>query len=330
VTRRIVDLSFGEEPLLDIGAYARGSRVVTPARRLQIALTVHRAPEVMVKVSGGARTAAGVGRHMAYVGRDGDVGLEMDNGTRVGGKGFEQQLISDWDLDLEELDRRSVSANLRRRPVKLVHNLIFSMPPGTSPKAVFQAVKRLAANEWALKHRYALALHTDERHPHVHVVLKAMSEKGDRLNIRKATLRSWRSQFAANLRELGVTASATERSVRGQTRSYTKDPIYRANQRGESTHVLRKQTQVVKELAAGRLQVEDGRPALVRTGEDVRAGWRRLGAILENGGDHDLADAVRDFESRLAPPRTDKEWLARDMVSEYRERIDRQREAPTR
>jgi Relaxase/Mobilisation nuclease domain len=330
VTKRIVDLSFGEEPLLDIGAYARGSRVVTPIRRLQIALTVHRAPEVMVKVSGGARTVVGVGQHMAYVGREGDLGLEMDTGPRLVGKGFEQQLISDWDLEIEEVDRRSAAANARRRPVKLVHNLIFSMPPGTSPKAVLKAVKKLAANEWALKHRYALALHTDEKHPHVHVVLKAVSEKGDRLNIRKATLRSWRSQFAANLRELGVTANATERSVRGQTRSYKRDPIFRADQHGESTHVLRKQTQVVMELVGGKLQVEHGRQALVRTGEDVRAGWRRLSAILESNGDHALADAVRDFESRLAPPRTDKEWLARDMVSGYKKRTDRQRDAPTR
>jgi hypothetical protein len=33
------------------------------------------------------------------------------------------------------------------------------MPPGTSPKAVLKAVKKLAANEWALRHRFALALH---------------------------------------------------------------------------------------------------------------------------------------------------------------------------
>jgi hypothetical protein len=234
VRKRIVDLSFGEEPLLDIGAYARGARVVTPARRLQISLTVHRAPEVMVKVSGGARSVAGVGQHLAYVGREGELGLEMDNGTRVEGKGFEQQVITDWDLDIEELDRRSAAPNPRRKPVKLVHNLIFSMPPGTSPKAVLKAVKKLAANEWALRHRYALALHTDEKHPHVHVVLKAVSEQGDRLNIRKATLRAWRAQFAENLRELGVSANATERAVRGQSRTYRRDPIYRADQRGES------------------------------------------------------------------------------------------------
>lgn len=34
----------------------------------------------------------------------------------------------------------------------------------------------------------AMALHTDEFHPHVHAVLQAVSEQGERLYIRKATL----------------------------------------------------------------------------------------------------------------------------------------------
>ena len=328
--KRIVDLSCGEEPPLDIGAYGGGTRVVTRARRLQIALTVHRAPEVMVKVSGGARTAAGVGKHIAYVGREGELGVELDNGTRVDGKGFEHQVISDWDLDIEELDWRSAAPDRRRKPVKLVHNLIFSMPPGTSPSAVLKAVKKLAVNEWALRHRYALALHTDEKHPHVHVVLKAMSEQGERLNIRKATLRAWRAQFAVNLRELGVTANATERAVRGQSRTYKKDPIYRAERRGDSRYVDGRRTEVMRELAAGKLQGEKGRAALIKTREDVRAGWRQLGAILESNGDYELADSVRAFESRLSPPRTDREWLVGDIVRGNIEQTRKHWEPPTR
>jgi len=70
--------------------------------------------------------------------------------------------------------------------------------------------------------------HTDEPHPHVHLVLRATSEDGRRLNIRKATLRHWRSQFAQQLRELDVPANATERAVRGEDRTHTKDGIYRA------------------------------------------------------------------------------------------------------
>jgi hypothetical protein len=112
-----------------------------------------------------------------------------------------QALIEDWDLDLEALWHQSErSINIPRRPPKLVHNLIFSMPPGRPATKVLQAVRQFAANEWALKHRYAMVLHTNEAHPHVHVVVKARSEQGQRLNIRKATLRDWRQRFAANLR----------------------------------------------------------------------------------------------------------------------------------
>ncbi len=70
---------------------------------------------------------------------------------------------------------------------------------------------------------YALVLHTDQDHPHVHLVVKAVSEEGKRLNIRKATLREWGGLFAQHLRAHGVAANATERAVRGQTQSRLKD-----------------------------------------------------------------------------------------------------------
>jgi hypothetical protein len=328
--KRIVDLRFGDKPLLDVVSYGKGAPVLTSAQRLHIALTVHRVPEVMVKVSGGARTLGGVGQHFSYIGREGDLGLEMDTGARIDGKGFEQTLISDWDLDIEALNSRSGHSIPRRKPVKLVHNIIFSMPPGTSPGRVLKAVKKLAANEWALKHRYAMVLHTDDKHPHVHVVVKAMSEQGTRLNIQKATLRSWRAQFAKNLRELGIAANATERAVRGQSRSHARDPIYRANQRGESTYIARKRAEVGRELAAGKLRGEAGRASLLKTREDVSAGWRRLGAILDADGDHKLADAVRSFESRTPRAWTEKEWTVRGILERSRGPKVNVKEPPTR
>jgi hypothetical protein len=62
----------------------------------------------------------------------------------------------------------------------------------------------------------AHARHTDEPRPHVHVVLKAVSEQGRWLNIKKATLQEWRVKFAAHLREQGVAANATPRRFRNQ------------------------------------------------------------------------------------------------------------------
>jgi hypothetical protein len=52
----------------------------------------------MVKVSGGARTVAGVEQHMNYIGREGKLGLEADTGEHLDGKGFQRQLAEDWNL----------------------------------------------------------------------------------------------------------------------------------------------------------------------------------------------------------------------------------------
>jgi hypothetical protein len=46
---------------------------------------------------------------------------------------------------------------------------MFSMPAGTPPGKVLAAVKNFAREEFALKHPYAMVLHTDEPHPHVHM-----------------------------------------------------------------------------------------------------------------------------------------------------------------
>ncbi|WP_184329491.1 relaxase/mobilization nuclease domain-containing protein [Povalibacter uvarum] len=80
------------------------------------------------------------------------------------------------------------------------------MPAGTPPKKLLSAVRGFARAEVRLRHRYAMVLHTDEPHLHVHVVVKVVSEEGARLNIPKATLRRWRGEFVRQLREHGVEA----------------------------------------------------------------------------------------------------------------------------
>src|ERR1700756_447715 len=121
--RRVIDLRASQTPLLDIVSYARG-RPITPAQHAYIARTVRRVPEVLVKVSGGARTLAGVERHMKYIEKKGQLGLETDMGTRAGGENFARHLVTDWDLDIEALSRYS-KRFVRGKPPKLVHNIIF-------------------------------------------------------------------------------------------------------------------------------------------------------------------------------------------------------------
>jgi hypothetical protein len=312
--KRLIDLR-DQVPILDIVSYGRGgARSMTPAQRDHIERTVRRVPEVMIKVSGGARTLAGVERHMDYIGRDGKLGLETDTGERLDGKGFERRLIEDWDLDIEA-HRRQTERSIRgiRKPPKYVRNIIFSMPPGTPPDKVLQAVRKLATNEWALKHRYAMVLHTDDDHPHVHVVLKAVSEQGERLNIRKAILRDWRKQFASNLRELGVAANATERAVRGETRARKSDGIFRANERGASTHMRTREQQIV--IAGANPNSEPGRASLMQTRREVVAGWIAVRNRLKSEGHHELAQHIQRFVDQMPAVQTENERLAAEMRS---------------
>src|SRR5882762_7391933 len=193
-------------PLLDMVSYGRGGpKGGIGLSRDQIAAidrTVRRVPEVMVKVlPKDSNNLRSVGRHLDYIGRYGKLELETDDGERVQGKDVGRQLLEDWDLDLDEHRKDARLASVTGRSPKLVHKVMLSMPPGTPSKGVLEAARNFAREEFALKHRYALVLHTEEPHPHVHLVVKAVSEQGARLNIRKATLREWRSEFARHLRD---------------------------------------------------------------------------------------------------------------------------------
>lgn len=311
MTRRIVDLR-SQRPLLDIASYGRASRTLTPAQRAQIQRTIHRVPEVVVKVSGGAHTLRGVAAHMKYIGREGSLGLETDMGTLAAGSGFQNHLIENWDLDMDAL--RSPTDFNRRKTPKLVHNLVFSMPPGTPPQKVLQAVRKLADNEWQLKHRYAMVLHTDDDHPHVHVVVRAVGHDGTRLNIRKQHLRAWREQFAENLRELGIAANATERAVRGLGRTRKSDGIYRAAKRGESTHTYGRHADALRDVSSKVPGSDPGADRVRQTRATVVEGWRRVASLARLSGDHELADGIRFFLGSMWPPRSEREFWA-DVVS---------------
>jgi len=310
---------------LDIISYGRagpGARLsLTPTQIAQIHRTVSRAPEVVVKVTGGggSTTSRGVNAHFSYIGRRGELEIETDDGQRLTGRGAARHLIDDWDLDLDE-DRKRLDlfATNRRKPPKLVHRLIFSMPAGTPPRKVLAAVRDFARDEFGLKHRYAMVLHTDEPHPHVHVVVKAISEDGVRLNIRKATLRCWRQEFARQLRSHGVEANATERSARGQSRTPKLDGIFRAAQRGESSHMTARIQDVARELKAGSLD-RTGAAKLRQTRMEVVRGWEAVRDLLLADGRHELADGVARFVNQMSLPRTDKERLAHGLMAMARQ-----------
>jgi hypothetical protein len=252
------------------------------------------------------------------------VELETDDGEKRG----VDDLVDDWDLDLDEARPQSdLLATNGRQPPRLVHKVLFSMPAGTPPAKVLTAVQNFCREEFALKHRYAMALHTDEPHPHVHVVIRAISEQGVRLNIRNTMRRQWRAGFARHLRALGVPANATERHIRGETGLRKPDSIYRATLRGESTYMRERVEEVARELARGKLKIEPGKAALIDTRDEVRRAWLTVGGILIREGQVELAAHVKRFSDDMQHPQTEKEWLAARLAEGARE--PRARNGPT-
>jgi hypothetical protein len=279
----------------------------------------------MIKVSGGGQSVGAVAAHFRYIDRKGELDIETDEEDRISGKGIERELLDDWGLGLEEQQANSTYSGMPgRRPTKLVHNIVFSMPVGTPPDKLLAAVRHFAREKFALQHRYAMVLHTDHDHPHVHLVLKAVSEDGVRLNIRKATLREWRRDFAAALRMQGVAANATERAVRGVSRASSPDGIYRAMRRGDSRHFEDRAVAIARDLSAGRVHAGAGKESLMRTRRAVENGWLRASELLDRQGERVLASEVRQFVYRMPPPRTDREWLAaqlREHLAASRSRV---------
>lgn len=319
-------LELGGSPFIEIGNYARpgpGRRDHFSREQLELLdRTVRRTPEVMVKVlSQGAHDRKAVARHLRYLNRRGDLDMETDDGDRLKGEGVEKELIEEWDLDLDEL-RSSTRLDGRAggRAPRLVHKLLFSMPPGTAPQRVLDAVKAFAREEFALKHRYAMVLHTDEPHPHVHLVVKAVSEDGERLNIRKATLRDWRRQFARNLRAQGVEANATGRAVRGQQTTRTKDGAYRAASRGDSRYVRARAGSMASPQSIA--QEKRAMEKLAQTRALVQVGWAATIDLLRSQGHDALASASERFTRGMALPRTDADQFEKVSVESPQIKID--------
>jgi hypothetical protein len=196
----------------------------------QIERTVHRVPEVIVRISAPQSNDFGaVRKHLDHIARHG----ELMHGSHVG-----RRLIEAMDLDLEEYRRRpDLRVPLGRRPPKLVHKIILSMPSGTPPRGLLDAARAFLEEQFGNEHRYVFVLHTDRTHPYVHVVVKAVSERGVRLIPKKLTLRIWRSAFARHLRAQRIEASATTRASRRPVRANKSKAVYHIEQRGHLPHL---------------------------------------------------------------------------------------------
>jgi hypothetical protein len=337
MTKRVLRFPSADSPLLNIFSHARQgppeSGRFTAAQIEQIRLTVRRAPEVMVKVTGGGRKPGAVADHLSYISQEGELELETDEGLRVSGGGH-KELLRDWHLELSAGQYRPPPRSTKTpargikplRGIKLAHNIVLSMPAPTPPDKVLAAAKVFAREKFGAKHRYAMALHTHQQHPHVHLVVKAEGLDGRRLHIDKAMLREWRADFARMMRDQGIAANATPRTARGRNKGSERNARYQTRRRGTSYALREKVEGVARELARAQTILDPAHAKLSATRKAVVAAWDAVADTLEAQGEVALGGDVRYFARNLPPVMTDREQLA----AAFSRHVKEQRRARTR
>jgi len=225
------------------------------------ATVVKRAPQVMVKVTGGGRGMLAIAAHFRYISKNGRLDIETEHGDTVRGKSAVHELGEDWryggSLIGDEGYRREA------------FNIMLSMPRGTDPLIVQRAAREFAQTELE-DHKYVMVLHDHQANPHVHISVRAESMSGRRLNPRKADLQRWRETFAEKLRGYGVEAEATRQATRGRNVSHPELWQLKADEAGR----LRK----VRPSTASGDKVRTSRAEALK-------GWLHIGRALAGSPD---------------------------------------------
>lgn len=291
--RRPVRLPGAEHPLLSIHSGGRlgpgPCRPFSPAEIQQIARTVRRTPEVMLKVTGGGTKVGAVAAHFDYISRHGELEIETDDGANAQGRDDQKEMLKNWHLDLTAAHYRRPRRGQEARDPKMVYNIVLSMPAPTPPEKVLAASRKFARERFGARHRYAMVLHTDQANPHVHLVVKAEDEQGRRFHVDKEMLRHWREDFAQLMREQGVAANATSRLIRGRDNPRTKNSLYHVRREGDAS----------RRTATGLPPSGVSKERLLSMRKWVMAHWRVIASSLDEQGEIQLAGDVRYFAQQL-------------------------------
>ncbi len=266
------------KPQPKLGANAARQRAAAIRERIE-ATVVRRAPQVMVKVTGGGRGMKAIAAHFRYISKNGRLDIEDERGETMRGKESLPELADDWRFGGSLID----DIGDRRE----AFNIMLSMPRGTEPLIVQKAAREFAQIELA-DHKYVLVLHDHQANPHVHISVRAESKHGKRLNPRKADLHRWRETFAEKLRGYGVEAEATRQATRGRTRNF--DPLWRVKAREDGR---------LRTNRAGNKSGPQARAARVAASE----AWMKVGRALAISGDpadRDLARSIAAFVKEMS------------------------------
>lgn len=293
----------------------------------KVARTAKKTPEVMVKISGGGKNMKHIKTHMDYISRNGDVEIEDENGDKHQGMEAVRDVRDAW-------AKGKIGIPYESEKRKEAFNIILSMPPGTDRQAVKDAGREFAKELFG-NHQYVFAAHDDEKHPHVHLVVKAIGHDGIRLNPRKGDLQFWREQFAEKLRDQGVQANATPRRVRGIVQKAEKQAVRHINtafQKGKRREAARvtiaQRHDAEVELYTGKRRVNPAKDNINASRRDTQNAYGKIARALAIGdaGERKIAIDIVRLVQTMPPVLTKHEVLVQSLHNAGGKSLERESE----
>lgn len=194
--------------MLKPGTNSVSQKAVTKA----LMRTASRSPEVMVKITGKQGSAGHAAANFLYIGRtEQDDPKEIELETDEDGRTI--TTIAEAREEAKRWGEHEMTGQDRRKGA-VSRAMVLSAPEGSDPQKVFDAARGFARQELAAT-RYVMALHTDQKHPHVHITYAIRDKEGNRSYPNRDDLQRYRQTFARELRARGIEANATPRKARG-------------------------------------------------------------------------------------------------------------------
>lgn len=302
------------------GRYSKSAKEPKLPGRQKLSATTKRAPEVMVKITGSGKDMRGIKGHLDYISRHGKLEVEDERGLVYHGKEDVLELRDSW---------KGTGIPSEKGVRREVFNVMVSMPPGTDREAVKKAARNFASEVFE-NHQYVFVAHNDEKHPHVHIAVKAVDLDGIRMNPRKADLQQWREVFASELREQGIEANATPRMARGVIKKAERQVVRHINKE----HAQGKRKAPAKVTVAQREEAEweaagtkkHSNPAQSKIVERRKQIQRDYGdvarALAKSASTEDkrLALSIVDFVKQMPPVTTQHQ----QRVTELKKQMEKQ------
>lgn len=164
--------------------------------------------------------AIGVSPGMTNHGRNGvtyRLNKLLDHGAAVDDKGKTIANVADTRIAAREWGR-----SLRSQSVRDTMHLMLSAKAGTDVEALRRAARSFLHDRFG-DHKFMFGIHVDKKaagHIHVHAVIAAKSESGQKLHPGPETFREWRAAYAQHAQAEGLHIVATSARERVSSQSY--------------------------------------------------------------------------------------------------------------